>query len=379
MAASRFDRPTYVNKIMNQATQPSECVQLPFVKNNNTDKQPPHFSKQKSVTERQLFKPFGKAVDVVQNKNITTYGEDVFIEYNPMVFLGKQGLVRADAYLKNVMQSYKKNQPVTEIIVLKSEFTATDVERDYSYLKNISDPPKQDKSTEHWDWWGDDNINDKINAQYTVCTGIVSPDQCNATGVTHNSGVPFCSQKGMGLEFSVSGNEYDQTNTINPVPKYKLSIAELIPEVLDKLQIANNLIRDIASLNPKTLESVKFRTLPTNTGVNASGGRFAPVRRNIENNADRLNNDRLNHADFDDNFSIRISNFSNPDDLTTYAIKDILYEYMGDIKFKVSIPRNKETNKNKDFAFINFISEADLHKAFELLSAQRIFMDSAIL
>ena len=62
-----------------------------------------------------------------------------------------------------------------------------------------------------------------------------------------------------------------------------------------------------------------------------------------------------------------------------YDIPDILYEYMGDIKFKVSIPRNKETNQNKDFAFINFISEADLHKAFELLSAQRIFMDSAIL
>ena len=349
MATSRFDRPTYAKKIMNQAIQPIECIQSPSVKNNNSGQQPHHFSTPKSVSERHEFKPFGKAIDVVQNKNITTYGEDVFIEYNPMVFLGKQGLCRADAYLKNVIHSYAKNIPVTEIIVLKSEFTATDVERDYSYLKNISEPTnqdnskdkRQDKSTEHWDWWGDDNINDKINAQY---------------------------------------NDYDHgTNTINPEPKYKLSIAELIPEVLEKLQIANKLIRDMASLNPKTLESVKFRTLPANTGGNSSGGRFAPVRRNIENNTDRLHNDRLNHADFDDNFSIRISNFSNPDDLTTYAIKDILYEYMGDIKFKVSIPRNKETNQNKDFAFINFISEADLHKAFELLSAQRIFMDSAIL
>ena len=342
MATSRFDRPTYAKKIMNQAIQPIECIQSPSVKNNNSGQQPHHFSTPKSVSERHEFKPFGKANDVVQNKNITTYGEDVFIEYNPMVFLGKQGLYRADAYLKNVIHSYAKNIPVTEIIVLKSEFTEPVVERDYSYLKNISEPTnqdnskdkRQDKSTEHWDWWGDDNINDKINSQNT---------------------------------------DYEQT------PEYKCSIAELIPEVLEKLQIANKLIRDMASLNPKTLESVKFRTLLPNTVTTVSGGRFAPVRRNIENNTDRLHNDRLNHADFDDNFSIRISNFSNPDDLTTYAIKDILYEYMGDIKFKVSIPRNKETNQNKDFAFINFISEADLHKAFELLSAQRIFMDSAIL
>ena len=342
MATSRFDRPTYANKIMNQAIQPIVCVQSPSVKNNNSGQQHHHFSTQKSVSERYEFKSFGKAIDVVQNKNITTYGEDVFIEYNPMVFLGKQGLARADAYLKNVLQSYAKNIPVTEIIVLKSEFTEPVVERDYSYLKNISEPTnqdnskdkRQDKSTEHWDWWGDDNINDKINSQNT---------------------------------------DYEQT------PEYKCSIAELIPEVLEKLQIANKLIRDMASLNPKTLESVKFRTLQPNTVTTVSGGRFAPVRRNIENNTDRLHNDRPAHTDFNDNYSIRISNFSNPDDLTTYAIKDALYEFIDNIPFKVSIPRNKETNKNKDFAFINFISEADLHKAFELLSAQRIFMDSAIL
>lgn len=343
MATSRFNRPSYASR----ATPPTAESQSPSVTNNNLVKQYPQFSPVSTVSERQGFNPFGKAIDSVQNKNITTYGEDVFIEYNPAVFFGKQGLARADAYLKYVIQSYAKNEPVTEIIQLKPEFTETVVERDLSYLKNISEPGKQDKGhdkghekghdkrQDNWDWWGDNNINHKIkNYELTNNTGNgISPD-------------------------------------------YKFTIAELIPEVLDKLQIANMLIRDMAHLNAKTHTTVNFRTLPasTSTSISTSGGRFAPIRRNTD-----TRNDRSNHVDFDDNCSIRISNFSNPVELTTYAIKDVLYEFMGDIQFKVSIPRNKETNQNKDFAFINFINEEDLNKAFALLSAQRIFMDSAIL
>ena len=323
MATLRFNRPSYASR----AIQPVECAQLPFVKNSTQ----PQFSTPKTVTERLLIKPFGKATDSVQNKNITTFGEDVFIEYNPTFFLGKRGLAMADNYLKNVIHSYSKNEPVTEIIILKSEFTVPDIERNNSYLKNIDELTKQDNCH---DWWGDDNINDKINAQ-------------------------------------------NNTLDINQEAKYKLSVTELIPEVIDKLNVANKLINDMTSQIPKSLDVIKFRTLPTNTVNNKSEARFAPVKRNI--NADKINNDKLTHIDFDDNFSIRLSNFSNPDDLTTYAIKDILNEYIGNIKFKVSIPRNKETNQNKDFAFINFISETDLNSAFELLTAQRIFMDSAIL
>jgi hypothetical protein len=340
METLRFNRPSYASR----ATPSVECAQPPSVNNNNQGQwsrninyavpQQPQFSTPKTVAERLLIKPFGKAVDTIQNKNITTYGEDVFIEYNPMVFIGKKGLSTADTYLKNVIQSYAKKEPVTEIIILKSEFAVLDIGKEHSYLKNINEIEKQDNRL---DWWGDDNINDKINAQ-------------------------------------------TDTFNINSEYKNKLSITELVPEVIDKLHIANKLINDMTSQIPRSLDVIKFRTLPTHTGNNkAAEARFAPVRRKIDNNTDKQNNDNLNHIDFGDNFSIRISNFSNPDELTTYAIKDILYEYIGDIKFKVSIPRNKETNQNKDFAFINFISEADLHKAFELLTAQRIFMDSAIL
>jgi hypothetical protein len=43
----------------------------------------------------------------------------------------------------------------------------------------------------------------------SVYTGLQG--QCNATASTLNSSVPFCEQKGMGLELSVGGN----TNTID--------------------------------------------------------------------------------------------------------------------------------------------------------------------
>jgi hypothetical protein len=49
--------------------------------------------------------------------------------------------------------------------------------------------------------------NNSNNEPYTVCTGLVT--QCNATGVTQIRPVPFCEQKGMGLELSVSGTLID--------------------------------------------------------------------------------------------------------------------------------------------------------------------------
>lgn len=332
MSASRFDRPTYAaraTKPIESVAQPSQCAK----EASNIITRPPikqpvpvQFSPMKTVAERQEFKPFGKAIDTVQNKNITTYGEDVFIEYNPMVFLGKQGSIRADNYLKRVITAYAKNEPVTDIIMLKSEFADNSTFDKLQHAQSYSNT---------WDWWGDDDINKKINA------------------------------------YELNNDLSNAQNRINH--KQKITITELIPEVIDKIHIANKLIREMDSFNPKSHDTVTFRNIQSTTAKTThSNARFEPVRRNIDAN-------RVNQADFDDNFSIRISNFTNPDDLTTYAIKDALYEFMDDIPFKVSIPRNKETNKNKDFAFINFVSEADLNKAFEQLSKQRIFMDSAIL
>jgi hypothetical protein len=327
------------------------------------------FSTRKTVAERQEFKPFGKAVDTVHNKNITTYGEDVFIEYNPMVFLGKKGIMYADAYLKKVITAYAKNEHVTDIIILKSEYADNATFNKMQNSQNLQPNTVFSVCTEpvnavnNWDWWGDDNINDKIN----TC--------------------------------ELNNNLLNEQN----IPNQKKSSNTLIPDVIDKIRIANKLIRELSSFNQKIHDIVTFRNLTLDTvsqphvHPNATskvslsdtslhskerydnlrlGGttRFEPVRRNINNNTDRQN-----HTDFDDNYSIRISNFSDPDALTTYAIKDVLYEFMDDIPFKVSIPRNKETNKNKDFAFINFVSEDDLNKAFAQLAKQRIFMDSAIL
>ena len=46
----------------------------------------------------------------------------------------------------------------------------------------------------------------------TVCTGIESPVQCNATGVTHNSRSRLSPRGEMGLEFSVSGMDSTTNN-----------------------------------------------------------------------------------------------------------------------------------------------------------------------
>jgi hypothetical protein len=331
MSASRFDRPTYASRATQPVELPSQCAKEASNIITQTiikQSQPLQFSPMKTVAERQEFKPFGKAIDTVQNKNITNYGEDVFIEYNPIVFLGKQGNRRADAYLNHVINAYAKNEPVTDIIMLKAEFADNST---FDKLQNAQ------SYSNTWDWWGDDDINEKINA-YELNNSLLNAQN----GINH---------------------------------KQKITITELIPEVIDKIHIANKLIREMASFNPKSHDTVTFRNLQSTTArPTHSNARFEPVRRNMDNHADKQT-----HADFDDNYSIRISNFSDPDSLTTYSIKDVLYEFMDNIPIKVSIPRNKETNKNKDFAFINFVSETDLNNAFEQLSKQRIFMDSAIL
>lgn len=316
MSEYRFSRPSYSSRASVDNGFVARAYSSTQITNNQqtnklTDNQN-YFSTPKIVEERKLFKPFGKAVDSVQNKNITTYGEDVYIEYNPAIFIGNSGILRADTYLKNVVAAYSKNEPLAEIILLKPEFDSTNT------------TAQNESLIEKYDWWADETINKKI------------------------------------IDNKLN-NTIDKNNQ-------QISVRELIPEALDKITIANTLIRTLQiSTNRDVAATVNFRNMTQQQA------RFAPVKRATSDIQIQQN------LDFDDNYSIRISNFTNPDDLTSYAIRDVLNEFIGDIKYKASIPRNKETNKNKDFAFINFVTEDDMKRAFALLTAQRIFMDSAIL
>jgi hypothetical protein len=85
---------------------------------------------------------------------------------------------------------------------------------------------------------------------------------------------------------------------------------------------------------------------------------------------------------YDDNCTIKISNFGDSHMLDVYDIKDFLREHgldSGEIKYKVTLPKNKETGNARDFIYLNFCDDAGLRQALDILLGQRIVYEYGIL
>jgi hypothetical protein len=318
-------RTTHVEHLQQQTEQNlQQSMQQPHINK-------PEFSTPKSVDERQAFKAFGNATNITANKNLTTYGDVVYMEYNPALFLGSRGSTYLNKYMKDIASAFGKDEPLKYVITLKS----TDL-NDKKITVGAHTPKQDECQPTQWDWWGDDDINAKINCEkYNY-------------NPTHNLSTSAITQ-------------------------------DLITDVVDKLSVAKKIIGDyripVENDGPAPA-SIIFRDIKP-TQSSSTGGLFTP--RALQNKAKSSSTDHMNILHIDDNYAIRVSNFTDTFDLTPYDVKDIFVDYIGDIRYNVSIPKDRETNFNKDFAFLNFQCEQDMMAALAALQNQRIYFDSSIL
>lgn len=330
----------------------------------NIQLQPAKFSHPKTVEERKTIKHFGKASDIEHNQKCTTYGDDVFMELNPLIFLGNKGLAMVNKYQSDVISALAKENPTLPPRIILKELQGSVVEANSKPATII-------------DWWSD-NINDYI-------TNTESGDCSINAGNTVSK--PF--------------------ENIQPA---LLDI--LIPEVMDKLDVINNLILAYRPMlnqqqqqqnagfagfagggleldNTNSSIQVQTAEFKLETKTNTTG-LFMPVKTNRISNYDNIvnqsnDNNTHKHTDrvfYDDNCALKISNFVNMDMMDVYYIKDMLRDNGLDsnlIKYKITMPKDKVSRQHKDFIFLNFCNMTDLDEAFNILSAKRIVNDCAIL
>ena len=371
------------------------------------------FSKVRTPSSRLEIKPFGSAVDRERNEKCTTYGDDVFIEYNPMAFFGTAGSKMITKYFNDVVAGLAKEIP---------EFPDQISLKDYSSGVGLSKLAENTTITgNNIDWWADD-----IN---TYIEEVEGPELLEYLAKYNSSQTGY--QPG--------------------------ALEQLIPDVVDKLTIADKLIKEYKQyIKPEPLDNkpkpifrdprlyetalvtgdngpksfsgatnitqdVPFTLNSKPTSLfscwpepaskreqNGLGGReFSgtgvptvprfQVARGYNNNTDDNNRFRIptrNHRIqedtaytgqriyYDDNCTIKISNLGDAHMLDVYDIKDFLREYgldSDEIKYKVTLPRNKETGQARDFIYLNFCDDAGLSQALDILLGQRIVYEYGIL
>jgi hypothetical protein len=95
---------------------------------------------------RASWKPFGNAVLKDKNRECTSFGDEVAMELNPMLFIGNKGEKVLDTYLESAIRNLAKDPPVpVPLIHLKDEFYVRQQVME-TYEGDIPD------------WWNDENI-----------------------------------------------------------------------------------------------------------------------------------------------------------------------------------------------------------------------------
>ena len=265
--------------------------------------------------ERASWKPFGNAVVKDKNRECTSFGDEIAMELNPMIFLGNKGEQILDRYLKRAIIDLSKDPPVpVPLIHLRDE---------YSTRQPVNVLAEGEERPATPDWWGDENINSYIAAE-----ALPKPEPRN----------------------------------IYKVPEF----------VYDKVFVINNLIRSVP-IKREAQGPVQFRELPI--GDSASQSYFViPVRRQGATPTSQQHQSMRGGGIFLSEHSIRVNNVDDPDGLNMNEFRDFLCEngLPEYLNYKITHPRDKETGEHRDFLFLNFNDEGDMNEAFEILSAKRI-------
>ena len=289
-----------------------------------------HLPAMKTPMERRKLQRFGNAKSAELNKTCTSFGEIVYMSVNPLIFAGKKGEQLLDRYTTKIIKTLSNPNPVvTEIIQL------TNCE------------PIEDSNTTpalKLDWWDDDNINSKI---------INSPDITNRA-----------------------------TTTVHSASYHQAEIDDLVPGVVDKINIVNKLISTATSCKFDDDDGDAIASpAHTHQRVNASttAKYFMPVKRV------QLGSLNTPHASTENKPSIKVSNFINPHTISVDELKS-LFDSNGlyNFKYKIIMPNNNSSvagydYQPKDFIFINFQNTIDMNLFLDKVSKQRIKYGHSIL
>jgi hypothetical protein len=275
-----------------------------------------------------------------KNKNITTLGEDVFMEWGPHLFKGKNSHI-VDNYVKDYLNNIYKVFP--EKLIINNDIQ---LNNNITYLPNGKT------------WWdiNPNEINElEIKNLENLNDNVKNNDNINKEKYSY-----FPEQY------------YIDTTMIDFVNKFK------------KIQNTPNLLwnKDIKEDRIDNNELISSSSSLINTTSNGDNdGKFIPAHRRTNfrskaNNFDstevsyvplhlRKNNDSIK-------YSIKLYNFNNLNGVESIDILEWVREYDICGYIKITIPKNRKTGKLSSFVFLNFKNEDDKNMAFQILTKNRL-------
>ena len=300
----------------------------------------------KSVYDRKQLRHFGK---VKKDDNITTLGEDVFMEWNPHLFKGKNSHI-VDNYVKDYLANVNKVFPEKLIInndiqlnnkptILPSGKTWWDIEPEEikEMVKSKNENEKTDNDVER--------INRVEKEKYTY----------------------------------IPAQYYIDTTMIDFVNKFK--------KVRNKPGLLwNNSKFEKEQSSKENEPSVVFNTLGLNN--NDNDGKFVPAHRrrnfkskvsNVDSSSETFIPIHLRKMIDGIKYSIKLYNFNSLEGIEPKDILDWVREYNVDGYIKVTIPKSRKTGKICSFLFLNFKNENDKTLAFKILSKNKLKFNHSII
>jgi len=289
----------------------------------------------KTIYDRQHLERYGNEK---KNKNVTTLGEDVFMEWSPHLFKGKNSHI-VDNYVKDYLNNIYKVFP--EKLIINNDIQ---LNNNITYLPNGKT------------WWD-------INSNEIKELKKGNLEDLNDNVKTNDS---INKEK---YSYSPEQN-YIDTTMIDFVNKFK------------KIQNKPNLIwnKNINEERKDNNELISSSLINT-TSDGDYDGKFIPAHRRTNfrskaNNFDstegsyvplhlRKNTDSIK-------YSIKLYNFNSLDGIEPKDILDWVREYDVSGYIKITIPKNRKTGKMCSFVFLNFKNENDKNMAFQILTKNRL-------
>ena len=299
----------------------------------------------KAVYDRKHLKKYG---NVKKDDNITTLGEDVFMEWNPHLFKGKNSHI-VDNYVKDYLVNVNKVFPEKLIInndiqlnnkptILPNGKTWWDIEPEE--IKEMVKSKNQNEETDN----NVETINRVEKEKYTY----------------------------LPVQY------YIDTTMINFVNKFK--------KVRNKPGLLWNnskFDKEKQSSNEPELSMI------TNTpGTSDNNGKFVPAHRrrnfksktsNMDSSSDTFVPIHLRKMIDGIKYSIKLYNFNSLEGIEPKDILDWVREYNVDGYIKVTMPKSRKTGKICSFLFLNFKNENDKTLAFKILSQNKLKFNHSII
>lgn len=286
------------------------------------------FTYPSNIYQRQQLQRFGnKKID----KGVTTLGEEVFMEWSPHLFKGKNS-----HYVDNYVNEYNTNigKIFSEKLIINNEIQP-------DYYKTLHEGKT---------WW-DNEKEDEIKVKkdvyhptpYYIDTYMI--DYVNKHKQIMKRPNPiwkYSPNKFIGDD----SNEKDTYTTTNPVatPSFVGNTNTFIP------------------LHRRRNFRSKYND-DTNTNDNSNGSFLAP---HLRRGGDSIK------------FSIKLYNFASLDGIEPKDILEWVREYNIIGYIKITIPKSRRTGRVCTFAFLNFKNELDKNNALNILMENRLKFNHSI-